>query len=136
MRAGLALVEAVAALPAPERLQARVGIATPPGRRHLCPRPGRIAEAQGWPSPLSVWRVTGENPSAARFDAAHGNLPLGEWQQAEGDQRDRAAQRSLPEPDPENRAAISIRSARPPIITVMGGLAAPARQRHSLSGRK
>ena len=28
MRAGLALVEAVAALPAPERLQARVGIAT------------------------------------------------------------------------------------------------------------
>jgi len=33
--------------------------------------------------------------------------------------------RSLPEPDPENRAAISIRSARPPIITVMSGLAAP-----------
>src|ERR1700720_3191875 len=33
--------------------------------------------------------------------------------------------RSLPEPDPENRAAISIRSARPPIITVIGGLAAP-----------
>ena len=30
--------------------------------------------------------------------------------------------RSLPEPDPENRAAISIRSARPPIITVIGGL--------------
>jgi class 3 adenylate cyclase len=28
MRAGLALVEAVGALPAPERLQARVGIAT------------------------------------------------------------------------------------------------------------
>src|ERR1700730_6414181 len=28
--------------------------------------------------------------------------------------------RSLPEPDPENRAAISIRSARPPIITVIG----------------
>jgi hypothetical protein len=26
----------------------------------------------------------------------------------------------LPEPDPENRAAISIRSARPPIITVIG----------------
>ena len=33
--------------------------------------------------------------------------------------------RSLPEPDPENRAAISIRGARPPIITVMSGLAAP-----------
>jgi hypothetical protein len=30
--------------------------------------------------------------------------------------------RSLPEPDPENRAAISIRSARPPIITVIGAL--------------
>ena len=29
--------------------------------------------------------------------------------------------RSLPEPDPENRAAISIRSARPPIITVIDG---------------
>ena len=29
--------------------------------------------------------------------------------------------RSLPEPGPENRAAISIRSARPPIITVIGG---------------
>src|SRR6202035_3071372 len=43
--------------------------------------------------------------------------------------------RSLPEPDPENRAAISIRSARRPIITVMGGLAAPDRQRHSLSAR-
>jgi hypothetical protein len=28
--------------------------------------------------------------------------------------------RSLPEPDPENRAAISIRSARPPIIAVIG----------------
>jgi hypothetical protein len=28
--------------------------------------------------------------------------------------------RSLPESDPENRAAISIRSARPPIITVIG----------------
>jgi hypothetical protein len=28
--------------------------------------------------------------------------------------------RSLPEPDPENRAAISIRSARPPIITLIG----------------
>ena len=28
--------------------------------------------------------------------------------------------RSLPDPDPENRAAISIRSARPPIITVIG----------------
>jgi hypothetical protein len=28
--------------------------------------------------------------------------------------------RSLPEPGPENRAAISIRSARPPIITVIG----------------
>ena len=33
--------------------------------------------------------------------------------------------RSLPEPDPENRAAISIRSARPPIITIMSSLAAP-----------
>ena len=32
---------------------------------------------------------------------------------------------SLPEPDPENRAAISIRSARPPIITVTGGWSAP-----------
>ena len=41
--------------------------------------------------------------------------------------------RSLPEPDAENRAAISIRSARPPIITVMSGLAAPDRQRHWLS---
>ena len=29
--------------------------------------------------------------------------------------------RSLPEPGPENRAAISIRSARPPIITVIDG---------------
>jgi hypothetical protein len=28
--------------------------------------------------------------------------------------------RSLPEPDPENRAAISIRNAQPPIITVIG----------------
>jgi hypothetical protein len=46
-----------------------------------------------------------------------------------------AAPRSdrLPEPGPENRAAISIRSARPPIITVIGGLAAPDRQRHWLS---
>src|ERR1700738_128326 len=33
--------------------------------------------------------------------------------------------RSLPEPGPENRAAISIRSARPPIITVIGGRGAP-----------
>src|SRR5271165_5068922 len=41
--------------------------------------------------------------------------------------------RSLPEPGPENRAAISIRSARPPIIAVIGGLAAPDRQRHWLS---
>ena len=41
--------------------------------------------------------------------------------------------RSLPEPDPVNRAAISIRSARPPIITVIGGLAAPDRQHHWLS---
>jgi len=31
----------------------------------------------------------------------------------------------LPEPDPENRAAISIRSARPPVITVTGGWGAP-----------
>src|SRR5260370_13496439 len=30
--------------------------------------------------------------------------------------------RHLPEPTPENRAAISIRSARPPIITVIGTL--------------
>ena len=33
--------------------------------------------------------------------------------------------RSLPEPGPDNRAAISIRSARPPIITVTGGWSAP-----------
>src|SRR6202035_5480909 len=33
--------------------------------------------------------------------------------------------RSLPEPGPENRAAINIRSARPPIITVTGGWGAP-----------
>src|SRR3984893_14884761 len=33
--------------------------------------------------------------------------------------------RSLPEPDPENRAAISVRSARPPIITVTRGWSAP-----------
>ena len=74
MRAGLALVEAVAALPAPDS----VLIASTTRRLvgAICPRPGRIAEAQGWPSPLPVWRVTGENPSAARFDAAHGNLPL------------------------------------------------------------
>ena len=39
--------------------------------------------------------------------------------------RSRGSEGSLPEPDPENRAAISIRSARPPIITVMSGLAAP-----------
>src|ERR1700738_4663690 len=35
--------------------------------------------------------------------------------------------RSLPEPDPENRAAISIRSARPPIITVIGASPVGAR---------
>src|SRR5271165_2592397 len=35
--------------------------------------------------------------------------------------------RSLPEPGPENRAALSIRSARPPIITVIG--ASPCRRR-------
>ena len=32
----------------------------------------------------------------------------------------------MPEPDPESRAAISIRSARPPIITVIAGSAVPA----------
>src|SRR5260370_20057049 len=47
--------------------------------------------------------------------------------------------RSLPEPDPENRAAISIRSARPPIITVMDGFpprppAARAVDRSSIAG--
>jgi hypothetical protein len=35
--------------------------------------------------------------------------------------------RSLPDPDPENRAAISIRSARPPIITVIGASPVDAR---------
>src|SRR6478672_11344205 len=35
---------------------------------------------------------------------------------------------SLPEPDPENRAAISIRGARPPIITVIGCWDAPTFQ--------
>ena len=35
--------------------------------------------------------------------------------------------RSLPEPDPENLAAISIRSARPPIITVIGASLVGAR---------
>src|ERR1700732_617385 len=33
--------------------------------------------------------------------------------------------RSLAAPDPENRSAISIRTARPPIITVTGGWSAP-----------
>src|SRR5271165_5393383 len=41
--------------------------------------------------------------------------------------RSRGSERSLPEPDPENRAAISIRSARPPVIAVIGGLTAPDR---------
>jgi hypothetical protein len=39
--------------------------------------------------------------------------------------------RSLPEPGPENRAAISIRSARPPIIAVIG--ASPCRRRIKMS---
>jgi hypothetical protein len=39
--------------------------------------------------------------------------------------------RSLPEPDPESHAAISLRSARPPIITVIGALPVGARlKRH------
>jgi class 3 adenylate cyclase/tetratricopeptide (TPR) repeat protein len=120
VRAGLALVGAVAALPAPERLHARVGIATGlvvvgdlagaatehevvgeapnlAARLQALAAPDSvvIAEAtrrlvgtsfavdpvgslrlKGWDTPLPVWRVTGENPSAARFNAAQSTLPL------------------------------------------------------------
>jgi hypothetical protein len=39
----------------------------------------------------------------------------------------------LPEPGPENRAAISIRSARPPIITVIGASPVGARSKYQSS---
>ena len=56
----------------------------------------------------------------ARTDCGLGGL-------AEGDQRDRAAQKVFAERDPENLAAISIRSTRPPVITVIGASPVGAR---------
>src|SRR4029077_10841061 len=74
----------------------------------------------GYPSSSTRDSASRAVPSSIRV-RRDGYREAGEWQQAGGDQRDRAAQKSLLESDPENRAAISIRSARPPIITVMGG---------------
>jgi hypothetical protein len=58
-------------------------------------------------------------PAVGEVTGRDGYWEAGEWQQAGGDQRDRAAQKVFARADPENRAAISI-SARPPIITVIG----------------
>ena len=70
------------------------------------------------------------------LDTRQARRVSGSWRMAAGRRRSarsRGSEGLCPEPDPENRAAISIRSARPPIITVIGGLAAPDRQHHWLS---
>src|SRR6476619_853164 len=56
------------------------------------------------------------------LDTRQARRVSGSWRMAAGRRRSPRARlrRSLPEPDPENRAAIIIRSPRPPIITVMG----------------
>ena len=71
------------------------------------------------------------HPSSSTRDSASRTVPssirvrrdgyreAGEWQQAEGDQRDRAAQKVFARAGSRNRAVIS-GSARPPIITVIG----------------
>ena len=61
------------------------------------------------------------------LDTSQARRVSGSWRMmAAGRRRSARARlrRSLPEPDPENRAAISIRSARPPIITVIAALMA------------
>jgi hypothetical protein len=70
-------------------------------------------------------------PFVMRFDG--GSVPVGDLVFSSKTKTVAELQDALPEPGPENRAVISIRSARPPIITVMSGLAAPDRQRHWLS---
>ena len=63
------------------------------------------------------------------LDTRQARRVSGSWRMAACRRRSARARlrRSLPEPDPENRAAISIRSARPPIITVIGASPVGAR---------
>src|ERR1700720_1141800 len=65
------------------------------------------------------------------LDTSQARRVSGSWRMAAGRRRSARARlrTSLPEPDPENRAAISIRSARPPIITVIGASPAGPRPR-------
>src|ERR1700738_766313 len=109
---------------------------TKPTYRRIVLRCCSVPQAK--PSPDYEYRISlrphpGGHPSSSTWDSASRTVPssirvrrdgyreAGEWQQAGGDQRDRAAQKVfVTEPGPGNRAAISIRSARPPIITVIG----------------
>ena len=121
---------------------------TKPTYRRIVLRCCSVPQAK--PSPdyeyrISLRRHPVGHPSSSTRDSASRAVPssirvrrdgyreAGEWQQAGGDQRDRAAQKVFARAGSRKPRSISIRSARPPIITVMSGLAAPDRQRHWLS---
>ena len=73
-----------------------------------------------WAIPLRAHGILQAGRSRPRYEsgATGGKLEIGSRPKAISEIA--RLRRSLPEPDPENRAAISIRSARPPIITVIG----------------
>src|ERR1700730_16915186 len=83
-----------------------------------------------WAIPLRAHGILQAGRSRPRYEpGATGIGKLENGSRPEAISEIARLRRSLPEPDPENRAAISIRSARPPIITVIGG-------RDKLSGYK
>jgi hypothetical protein len=75
-----------------------------------------------WAIPLRAHGILQAGRSRPRYESgATGIGKLENGSRPEAISEIARLRRSLPEPDPENRAAISIRSARPPIITVIGG---------------
>jgi len=74
-----------------------------------------------WAIPLRAHGILQAGRSRPRYESgATGIGKLENGSRPEAISEIARLRRSLPEPDPENRAAISIRSARPPIITVIG----------------
>jgi hypothetical protein len=81
-----------------------------------------------WAIPLRAHGILQAGRSRPRYaSGATGIGKLGNGSRPKAISEVARLRRSLPEPDPENRAAISIRSARPPVIAVIGGLTAPDR---------
>jgi hypothetical protein len=74
-----------------------------------------------WAIPLRAHGILQAGRSRPRYESgATGIGKLKNGSRPEAISEVARLRRSLPEPDPENRAAISIRSARPPVIAVIG----------------